>query len=230
MAGFWAFNAFVAHPLIIAHRGASAEQPENTLAAFRRAVALDVDGIELDVHVTRDGVPVVFHDASLRRLTGATGRISGKTWVDLSSLRVRNRESIPRLTDVLRLTRGLAVVQIEMKFGPVGRIVRAIKAARATEWVILASFDDRLVAEARGAGPGDPAHADFRGPGCSGPAGSPAGGLRRHGPERGSSVSPVGRLGAPFSDAGFCRLVLDSERSSPGPAIGGVGGERPFER
>lgn len=142
--------------LIIAHRGASAERPENTLAAFRRALALDVDGIELDVQVTRDGVPVVFHDSSLRRLTGATGLIAGKTWAELRLLRVRGREPIPRLADVLRLTRGLAVVQIELKSGPVSRVVRAIKAARAAEWVILASFDARLVAEARELAPAIP--------------------------------------------------------------------------
>lgn len=139
----------VAHPLIIAHRGASAEQPENTLAAFRGALALEVDGIELDVRVTRDGVPVVFHDNPLRRLTGTAGHLAGKTWAELRSLRVRGRESIPRLVDVLRLTRGLAVVQIELKSGPVAPVVRAIKTARAADWVILASFDHRLVVEAR---------------------------------------------------------------------------------
>lgn len=139
----------VAHPLIIAHRGASAEQPENTLAAFRRALALDVDGIELDVHITGDGVPVVFHDATLRRLTRAPGRIAGKTWAELLPLRVRGAEPIPRLVDALRLTRGLAVVQIELKTGPLAPVLHAIRAARAAEWVILASFSHSLLAEAR---------------------------------------------------------------------------------
>ncbi|HWA25221.1 MAG TPA: glycerophosphodiester phosphodiesterase [Lacunisphaera sp.] len=138
----------MAQPLIIAHRGASAEKPENTLAAFRRALALEVDGIELDVQVTRDGVPVVFHDPVLRRLTGVPGRLSGKTWAELALLRVLGREPIPRLVDVLRLTRGLAVVQVEMKSGPVAPIIRAISAARADEWVVLASFDQRLVTAA----------------------------------------------------------------------------------
>jgi glycerophosphoryl diester phosphodiesterase len=146
----------VVSPLIIAHRGASAECPENTLPAFRRALALDVDGIELDVHVTRDGVPVVFHDPALRRMTGAAGRLAGKSWAELSALRIRGTASIPRLADVLRLTRGLAVVQIEMKSGPVSPIIRAIQSARAAEWVILASFDRRLVAAARDLAPGIP--------------------------------------------------------------------------
>ena len=140
---------FVAKPLIIAHRGASVERPENTLAAFRRALGLDVDGIELDVPVTRDGMPVVFHDPTLRRMTGTPGRIAALTWAQLRPLRIRGSEPIPRLVDVLRLTRGHAVVQLEMKSGAVAPMVRAIAAARATEWVILASFDRRLVAAAR---------------------------------------------------------------------------------
>ncbi len=150
------FVFFVADALIIAHRGASAERPENTLTAFRRALALDVDGIELDVHVTRDGVPVVFHDATLRRLTGTAGRVVRKTWAELRALRVRGSEPIPRLVDVLRLTRGLAVVQIELKSGPAAPIIHAIRSAHATEWVILASFDRRLVTAARDLAPAIP--------------------------------------------------------------------------
>ena len=140
----------MAKPLIIAHRGASAEAPENTLAAFRRALALKVDGIELDVHVTRDGVPVVFHDDSLRRLTGVRAQIGRKTWRELQLLRVLGTERIPRLVDVLRLTRGRAIVQIELKAGTsVAPVVWAIIAARATESVILASFFPGLIRAAR---------------------------------------------------------------------------------
>jgi glycerophosphoryl diester phosphodiesterase len=146
----------MAAPLIIAHRGASAEKPENTLAAFRRALALDVDGIELDVQMTADGVPVVFHDPTLRRLTGARGRLAARTWRELRALRVLEREPIPRLVDVLRLTRGLAIVQIELKGGPVEPVVQAIRAARAAEWVSLASFDARLVATCRDQAPAIP--------------------------------------------------------------------------
>jgi glycerophosphoryl diester phosphodiesterase len=153
---FVIFVVVVATPLIIAHRGASAERPENTLSAFRRALALEADGIELDVHVTTDGVPVVFHDATLRRLTGAGGRVARRTWAQLEPLRVRGGEPIPRLVEVLKLTRGLAVVQLELKSGPVEPVVRAIAAARATEWTVLASFNRRLVATAWDLAPGIP--------------------------------------------------------------------------
>lgn len=132
--------------LVIAHRGASAEKPENTLAAFRRALALKVDGIELDVQVTADGVPVVFHDTHLRRLTGGPGRLTNHTWRALKKLCVAGTEPIPRLTDVLALVRGRALVQIELKRGAtVGPVVRAIRRARAERWVILASFEAQLV-------------------------------------------------------------------------------------
>ncbi|MBI2813476.1 MAG: glycerophosphodiester phosphodiesterase [Opitutae bacterium] len=132
--------------LVIAHRGASAEKPENTLAAFRRALALKADGIELDVQVTRDGVPAVFHDAGLRRLTGRPGRLADHTWRELKELRVAGTEPIPRLADALALVRGRAVVQIELKRGAtVAPVVRAVRRARATRWVILASFEAPLV-------------------------------------------------------------------------------------
>jgi len=139
----------MACPLFIAHRGASAEAPENTLAAFRRALALGDDGIELDVQVTRDGVPMVFHDTSLVRLTGRRGRIAQFTRRELREIHVRG-EAIPALTEVLALTRDCCVVQVELKRAtPVAPVVEAIRRSRAGDAVILASFEPKLVAEAR---------------------------------------------------------------------------------
>ncbi len=154
---FFVFLVASPRPLIIAHRGASAEQPENTLVAFRRALALKVDGIELDVHVTRDGVAVVFHDDELQRLTGERGPLAARTWRELQKLRVRGVAPIPRLVDVLRLTRDRCVVQIEIKAGvPVAPIVRAVRAARAADAVILASFSVEIVRVARELAPAIP--------------------------------------------------------------------------
>ena len=148
---------FCGRPLIIAHRGASAEAPENTLAAFRRALGLKADAIELDVQVTRDGVPVVFHDEDLRRLTGRTGRLVEKSWRDLRALRVRGAAAIPCLADVLALTRGRIRVQIELKRGArVAPVIRVINRARAARWVILASFEPALVRRAARLAPAIP--------------------------------------------------------------------------
>jgi len=146
----------VPRPLAIAHRGASVEAPENTLAAFGRALALDVDGIELDVRLTRDGIPVVFHDATLTRLTGRRARLSRLTLADLRAVRVRG-EPIPTLEEVLRQVRDRALVQIEIKEGvPVGPIVRVVEKVPAGRGVILASFAGATVAAARAEAPSVP--------------------------------------------------------------------------
>ena len=152
-------------PLFIAHRGASAEAPENTLAAFRRALALGVDGLELDVQVSRDGVPVVFHDATLVRLTGRRGRIAQLTALELRQFRVSG-EPIPALAEVLALTQDRAVVQVEVKRGvPVAPVVQSIRRARASSLVVLASFEPVQLAAARVLDPSIPRMLIHRGRG-----------------------------------------------------------------
>ena len=74
-------------PLVIAHRGAAASLPENTLEAFRLATGPQgADMIELDIHLTRDGVPVILHDAKLERTTNGTGFVAEKNWASLKDL------------------------------------------------------------------------------------------------------------------------------------------------
>ena len=74
--------------LIIAHRGASAEAPENTLAAFRRAIELGANGVEFDVRLAADGVPVVIHDATLKRTASIDRRVADMTSTELARLDV----------------------------------------------------------------------------------------------------------------------------------------------
>src|SRR5687768_6527959 len=73
-------------PLIIAHRGASKHAPENTFAAFKRAIDAGADGIELDVRLAKDGVAVVFHDSTLKRIAGRKGKIEHYTSAELGSI------------------------------------------------------------------------------------------------------------------------------------------------
>lgn len=73
-------------PLIIAHRGSSAIAPENTLAAFRQAIEDGADGLEFDVRLTRNGVPVVFHDATLKRIANKNFRVSNLTSDELQTI------------------------------------------------------------------------------------------------------------------------------------------------
>ena len=71
---------------MIAHRGGSRLRPENTLAAFEHAASLGVDGLECDVHLSSDGVPVVIHDATLERTTAGQGAVSARTAAQLAAL------------------------------------------------------------------------------------------------------------------------------------------------
>jgi glycerophosphoryl diester phosphodiesterase len=100
---------------IYAHRGASAELPENTLTAFARAVELGADGIELDVHLSKDGVAVVIHDETLDRTTNGSGNVADLTLAELQSLDAGNGAPIPTLAQVLELASGKLHVDIEVK-------------------------------------------------------------------------------------------------------------------
>jgi glycerophosphoryl diester phosphodiesterase len=117
------------HPPI-AHRGlwSPAGPPENSLAAFQAACAAGY-GIELDVQRTADGEAVVFHDATLDRMTGAPGRVSDHTAADITRMRLKGSdETIPTLADALTLVGHRAMVHIEIKipFGEVGPLERRV--------------------------------------------------------------------------------------------------------
>ncbi|MEV6495164.1 glycerophosphodiester phosphodiesterase [Actinoplanes sp. NPDC051633] len=141
-------------PLAFAHRGGAAEGDENTAEAFGRAVALGYRYVETDVHATADGVAVVFHDRDLRRLTGRPETVESLTWADLATVRVAGAGAVPRLDDVLAAWPGIRF-NIDLKAGPVVEpAVRTIRSAGAQDRVLLASFSDKRLAEARAlAGP-----------------------------------------------------------------------------
>ncbi|HUV89759.1 MAG TPA: glycerophosphodiester phosphodiesterase [Anaerolineae bacterium] len=99
--------------LNIAHRGASAAAPPNTLAAFKKAIELGADGIEFDVHFSADGVPVVIHDFTVDATTDGSGRVADLTLAQLKQLDAGTRfdpaftgERIPTLDEVLEAVRG----------------------------------------------------------------------------------------------------------------------------
>ena len=100
-------------PLIIAHRGASNQAPENTIPAFQRALELGAGGIELDVHMSADGYLMVIHDETVDRTSNGKGLVKGKTLAELKSLDFGSwfseefsDEKIPELEEVLWLLSG----------------------------------------------------------------------------------------------------------------------------
>ncbi len=161
-------------PSVIAHRGASGYEYENSRAAFRRAVILDADGVELDVHATRDGAIVVHHDATIPGF----GPIAQLSRAEARQVRIRNGEPLPLLSEVLELV-GDREVYVEVKSlseahdeellavldrGPAParysvhsfdhRIVRRLGSCRADvrRGILLSAYLDDPVAAMRGVG------------------------------------------------------------------------------
>ena len=106
------------HTKVFAHRGlhnGRGSAPENSLAAFRRAVDAGW-GIELDIQLSQDRQVVVFHDASLNRMCGVCGRVRDYTWEELRSFRLgESEERIPLLSEVLALVDGKVPLIVELK-------------------------------------------------------------------------------------------------------------------
>src|SRR5437588_5998358 len=107
----------------VAHRGGSSLAPENTLVAFRNALNLPIDAIELDVQMSRDGHAIVFHDNTVERLTNGEGNILDLDFAYLRSLNAAAHfpggwpepQQIPTLREVLELAKGRVRVYIEIK-------------------------------------------------------------------------------------------------------------------
>lgn len=141
--------------LVIAHRGRSGVYPENTLVAFEAAIATGADFFELDVHLTRDGVPVVIHDADLKRTTGVEKKVQDVTYDELRGLDAGSwkdarfeGEPIPTLRESLEMARDRISVMVELKSGNPGVADKAVELVRELgmeRQVIIASFDEGYV-------------------------------------------------------------------------------------
>lgn len=134
-------------PLVWAHRGASAHETENTLAAFALAGPHGADGIELDVQCCASGEVVVFHDETLARLAGRPERVEAMAWTDLRAVDLRGGHHIPLLADALAAA-GELLVNVELKSFRPGRpgrlpaaVARAIATSGAAARVVVSSFD-----------------------------------------------------------------------------------------
>ncbi len=161
-------------PLVFAHRGGAARGPENTLAACEKGLRLGADGLECDVHLSRDGIPVVIHDATLERTTNVAGPVAARTAAELAQADAAFHFApdegyplrgqgigVPTLEDLLQRFRDTRVI-IEAKHGgvPLARAIAAVIARTdALHRVCVGSFHRGAVDAVRGVAPDIPTSA-----------------------------------------------------------------------
>ena len=138
--------------MVIAHRGFSGAAPENTLAAFRKAIDVGSDMIELDIQLSKDGKIVVIHDETLERATNGQGRVVDRTLQELKKVDAGSRfradfsgERIPTLQEVLDLAKDRVLVNIEIKNPTHGQYPITELADKALEEVKKAGMIDRVI-------------------------------------------------------------------------------------
>ncbi len=150
-------------PLVISHAACKGHAPENTLAGIRAALALGVDAIEIDVHCSADGVPVLIHDATVDRTTDGAGAVAEQSLARLRALDAGSKshdgrfagERIPTLAETLDLTRGACLLVVEIKAeGIEQQVLGAI--GNATDDVMVWSFRPSVVARLRQLAPAIP--------------------------------------------------------------------------
>jgi glycerophosphoryl diester phosphodiesterase len=158
----------VHRPLVYAHRGGAALRPENTIAAFDHGLSLGADGLEFDVHLSRDGVVVVHHDSTLERTTSARGLLSTHTADELAAIDAghwfRGEDDravhfpfrgqgmgVPRLRDVLGRYPGIPmIIELKVNDGALARVaVDEVRAAGAVDRISFGSFGGRVLSAVR---------------------------------------------------------------------------------
>ncbi len=139
--------------LAFAHRGGAGNWPENTMPAFQGAIDLGYRYIETDVHATRDGVLLAFHDDQLDRVTDRVGTIAEMDFVDVAKARVAGLEPIPRLEELLLAWPGIRINIDPKRDNAVEPLIRVLRGSAALDRVCVTSFSGartRAVREALG--------------------------------------------------------------------------------
>ena len=100
---------------IVAHRGGAGDAPENTLLAFKKAIDLGCDVVELDVRLTKDNQVVVIHDDDIDRTTNGRGKVAKMTLKQIKKFNCEEKQKIPTLQEVIDLCKGKIDIYIELK-------------------------------------------------------------------------------------------------------------------
>ncbi len=133
--------------LVAAHRGAHIGNCENSVLSTKKSIEIGVDIIELDVKVTKDGVPVLMHDGTINRTTNGTGKVSDYTLEELQQFRLRSwlgiltDERIPTFEEILKLAKGKIMIDIDLKTDNLKPIVEVVKKMKMEDQVFYFGND-----------------------------------------------------------------------------------------
>jgi len=148
--------------LVLGHACAAGEAPANTLAGVRACIDAGVEGMEIDVQLCADGVPVLMHDDTVDRTTNLRGPVREKTLAELQAADAGDGEPVPTLDQVLALVAGRFTVMCELKATPdapdqdqacVDAVVEVIRRHNAESWTAIHSFNPIMVERARATEP-----------------------------------------------------------------------------
>lgn len=139
----------------VAHRGYPLRYPENTMSSFQAAYDLGFTHLEMDVHLSKDGIPVLMHDPTIDRMTDGEGWIKDYTLEELKRFRVGRNETIPTLEEALLFAKGKMTVKVELKQlgnlypGMEETVLEVLKKTDMLDQVFISSFNHYAIANMR---------------------------------------------------------------------------------
>ena len=136
-------------PIPFAHRGGAGMFPENTLPAFKNAIEMGYKYLETDVHSSKDGEVFAFHDESLERVTGRTGKISDFSATEISQIEIDGFAKIPTLIELLELFPKVKINIDPKADSVVTPLINLLKRTNSVSRVCIGSFSDKRIKEIR---------------------------------------------------------------------------------
>lgn len=138
--------------LVASHRAVHHQLPENSLPAIREAIRLGVDIVEIDVKVSKDGIPMLMHDGKVDRTTTGKGDLETQTFEELRKLRLMSNgkateETIPTLEEALQIAKGRIMVDLDLKTERIDKVIEVVKKMDAGEFVFFFDSDYEILAK-----------------------------------------------------------------------------------
>lgn len=145
-------NAESSHVLVAAHRAAHEKYPENSIAAIKEAIRLGVDVIEIDVKVSKDGIPMLMHDGKVDRTTNGKGDLEEQNFKDLRKLHLvadgkKSGETIPTLREALEVAKGKILVDLDLKTSRINEVMEVVKSTGTEDIVFFFDSDYQILSK-----------------------------------------------------------------------------------